>query len=409
MPMPANGTAYQLTLRSRRRLPTNSTTTNENIAMRWYQHSLHGSNFCDSLKYKLPNIAAAVTSHANHGAASLTRARTGRPAGTTRKATSATAPPPAISASSEKNRSAAFSDITHILPAPDHEQGAVPPGGWHDAAVIPPIVDAAFVAARPDVVLVDVRWYLDGRDGRAAYEAGHLPGSVWADLDRQLSAHDAPATEGRHPFPTPAHFAESMSALGIGDGTTVVAYDDTGGVTAGRLVVMLRMLGHDAAVLNGGLQAWPGQVDTGWVHPTLATFTARPWPTDRLASADQTAATIDAGGVALDARSPERFTGQVTQIDPRPGHIPGARNAPWASAMTDDGRVRSVDELRAYYTSLGVADDVETVAYCGSGVSACVNIVAIEHAGFTPPRLYVASWSGWSADADRPTELGDAT
>jgi thiosulfate/3-mercaptopyruvate sulfurtransferase len=199
-----------------------------------------------------------------------------------------------------------------------------------------------------------------------------------------------------------------MSALGVGDESTVVAYDDTGGVTAGRLVVMLRMLGHDAAVLDGGLNHWPGVVDTGWVEPTPASFTVRDWPEDRFASADQTAATPGNGGVVLDARTHERFTGQVTQIDPRPGHIPGARNAPWASAMTDDGRLRSVDELRAHYTALGVDDDVPTVAYCGSGVSACVNIVAMEHAGFKPPRLYVASWSGWSADADRPAELGDA-
>jgi thiosulfate/3-mercaptopyruvate sulfurtransferase len=275
--------------------------------------------------------------------------------------------------------------------------------------VIPPLVDAAFVTARPDAVLVDVRWYLDGRDGRAAYEAGHLPGAVWADLDRQLAAHGAAATEGRHPFPTAAHFAESMSALGVGDGSTVVAYDDTGGLTAGRFVVMLRMLGHDAAVLDGGLHAWPGAVDTGWVEPTPAAFTERPWPADRFASAEQTAATPAEGGVVIDARNRERFTGEVALMDPRPGHIPGARNAPWAAALTEDGRMRSIDELRAHYASLGIDKGVPTVAYCGSGVSACVNIVAMEHAGFEPPRLYVASWSGWSADENRPAELGDAT
>jgi thiosulfate/3-mercaptopyruvate sulfurtransferase len=270
------------------------------------------------------------------------------------------------------------------------------------------IVDAAFVAARPDVTLVDVRWYLDGRDGRAAYEAGHLSGAVWADLHHQLAAQDAPATEGRHPFPTPTHFAAAMSALGIGDNSTVVAYDDTGGVTASRLVVMLRMLGHDATMLDGGLRAWNGPVDTGWVEPTPATFTERPWPAHRLASADETSAEVANGGVVLDARAPDRFTGEVTQIDPRPGHIPGARNAPWSSVLTDDGRVRPVDQLRQHYASLGVSNDAPVVAYCGSGVSACMNIIAIEHAGFPAPRLYVASWSGWSADPDRSTELGDA-
>ena len=243
----------------------------------------------------------------------------------------------------------------------------------------------------------------------AAYEAGHLPGAVWADMDHQLAAHDAPAAEGRHPFPAPQHFAAAMCALGIGDGSTVVAYDDTGGVTAGRLVVMLRMLGHDAALLDGGLRAWPGHVETAWVDPTPATFTERAWPADRLASATQAAATPSAGGVLIDARSRERFTGEATQIDPRPGHIPGARNAPWADAMTATGHLRPADELRAHYASLGIADDIATVAYCGSGVSACVNVIAMEHAGLRPPRLYVASWSGWSADADRPAELGDHT
>ncbi|MCU1359380.1 MAG: putative thiosulfate sulfurtransferase [Ilumatobacteraceae bacterium] len=335
------------------------------------------------------------------------RASTGRPPGATRNTASVTAPVAATSASNEKNRSAAGSDIVHILPAEQGEQGAVAPGGWHDAAVIPVIVDAAFVAARPDCTVVDVRWYLDGSDGRAAYLAGHLPGAVWCDLETQLATHDQPATEGRHPFPTPADFARSMSALGIGDGSTVIAYDDTGGVTAGRLVVMLRMLGHDAAMLDGGLHAWTGPVDTGWVEPAQATFTERPWPADRLASADQTGAAASAGAVVLDARSYDRFTGEVTQIDPRPGHVPGARSAPWADVIGADSRVRPVDELRAHYSALGVDGHAPVIAYCGSGVSACVNIMAIEHAGFPAPRLYVASWSGWSSQADRPAELGD--
>ena len=275
-------------------------------------------------------------------------------------------------------------------------------------AVIPAVVDAAFLAERPEAVVVDVRWYLDGRDGRAAYEGGHLPGAVWVDLDHQLAAHDAPATEGRHPFPTPANFAAAMSAIGIGDDSIVIAYDDTGGVTAGRLVVMLRMLGRDAALLDGGLRAWAGAVDTGWVEPTPAHFTEQPWPADRFASADQTVATPVEGGVVLDARAHERFTGEVTQIDPRPGHVPGARSAPWASVIGDDGRLLPVEQLRRHYASLGVHDDITAVAYCGSGVSACVNVVAMEHAGLPVPRLYVASWSGWSADPDRPAELGDA-
>jgi len=275
--------------------------------------------------------------------------------------------------------------------------------------MISPVVDATFVAQHPAAVLVDVRWYLDGRDGYAAFQAGHIAGAVWADLDHQLAAHGAPATEGRHPFPTPEAFAAAMEALGIGDDTVVVAYDDTGGLTAGRLVVMLRMLGHDAALLDGGLRTWTGPTATGSNPPRpVATFTPRPWPAHRFADADNTGSTAQNGGVVLDARARERFTGEVAAVDPRPGHIPGARNAPWSAVLDPDGHLADTATLRAHYEALGVnernADDV--VAYCGSGVSACMNVVALEHAGFAPPRLYVASWSGWSADPERAAELG---
>jgi len=280
--------------------------------------------------------------------------------------------------------------------------------------VIPVVVDHAQLPQHPDAVLVDVRWYLDGRNGRAAYEAEHLPGAVWVDLDRELAAHDGAPTEGRHPLPAPAVFAAAMTRIGVGDHTPVIAYDDTGGVTAGRLVVMLRMLGHDAALLDGGLRASPAAPATGWVEPTPAAtpFTPRPWPADRLADADETAriaASDGAAGIVIDARAAERFSGELAMIDPRPGHVPGARSAPWASVLGDDGRLPSVDRLRAHYGSLGITDAEAgnaAVAYCGSGVSACVNIVAMEHAGLGTPRLYVASWSGWSADPDRPAALG---
>lgn len=296
------------------------------------------------------------------------------------------------------------------------------------------IVDADFVAARPEAVLADVRWYLDGRDGRASYEVGHLPGAVWVDLDRQLAAHDFAPTEGRHPLPSPRAFAAAMTELGIGDDTIVIAYDDTGGLTAGRLVVMLRMLGRNAALLDGGLAAWPGPVETGTGSKPASAgtraetgsaatrtepFTARPWPLDRLASTDETAAAARRpGSVVLDARSAERFSGAVAHIDPRPGHVPGARNAPWAAVLGPHGLVRHPHELLEHYGRLGIdtvaasADaggrpTTDTIAYCGSGVSACMNVIAMEHAGLTPARLYVASWSGWSADPDRPAALGE--
>ena len=274
--------------------------------------------------------------------------------------------------------------------------------------MIPPFVDVEFVRAHPEAVLADVRWYLDGSDGRAAFEDGHIPGAVWVDLDEQLARHDRPATEGRHPLPAPSGFAAAMGSLGISNNTMVVAYDDTGGLTAGRLAVMLRMIGCDAAVLAGGLAAWTGALETGPARPpTPVEFTATEWPTDRLASAEEVERIIAAGGVAIDARSHERFLGEANQIDKRAGHIPGSRSAPWSEVLDIHGTPRSARDLRDRYTELGIDDQHDAVAYCGSGVSACMNILAMEHAGLAAPKLYVASWSGWSADPNRQAATGE--
>ena len=286
--------------------------------------------------------------------------------------------------------------------------------------IVGPVVGAEFLdrlLADPAVHLVvaDVRWYLDGRDGRAAFTERHIPGAVWVDLDAHLAAHGAPATEGRHPLPDPAVFAASMASLGIGDDTVVVAYDDTGGLSAGRLVVMLRMLGRAAALLDGGLGAWVAAGRTtadavaGVERPQggrVVVFTPTPWPGDRLASADDAARQGAEGRPLIDARPLERFTGEVAVIDPRPGHIPGARSAPWSAVLGEGARFRPVDELVAYYSGLGVQAGTEVIASCGSGVSACMNVLAMEHAGFAPPRLFVASWSGWASDPARPAETG---
>jgi thiosulfate/3-mercaptopyruvate sulfurtransferase len=277
--------------------------------------------------------------------------------------------------------------------------------------VIPPIVDSAFlVEHHKAVVLIDVRWYLDGRDGFAAFRERHLPGAQWIDLDTELSANGLPATEGRHPLPAPDVFAAAMTAHGIGDNSVVVAYDDTGGIIAGRLVVMLRMLGHDAALLDGGLLNWAGEIEAGpGPDPRHdVTFTVKPWPANRLATADETAAAAAVGVPVLDARAHARFTGELSLVDKRPGHIPGARSAPGSDVLDAAGLVREPDELREHYFRRGIDDDTTNViAYCGSGVSACINILAVEHAGFAPPRLYVASWSGWSADPHREAVVGE--
>lgn len=282
-----------------------------------------------------------------------------------------------------------------------------------------------------DVVFADVRWYLDGRSGREAYERGHLPGAVFVDLDTALADHDRPATEGRHPFPTPEAFAAAMCALGIGDRTTVLAYDDSGGGTAGRLVWMLRILGHPAALLDGGIRWRSLDLESGpSPAPAPADFTVRPWPPARFATADDVAALAAAGHPVFDARSGDRYRGETEPVDRRAGHIPGAANAPWSSALDPEtGRFRpgpaqiarltealvasrpagssvSIDSA-ADGPGAGGADGLGgAVCYCGSGVSACANLLALESAGVHDARLYVASWSGWSADPARPVATG---
>ena len=274
--------------------------------------------------------------------------------------------------------------------------------------MIPPFVDAEFVRAHPDAVLADVRWYLDGRDGREAFEAAHIAGAVWVDLDHQLAATEHLDTDGRHPFPDPQAFAAAMGSLGIANDTLVIAYDDTGGLTAGRLAVMLRMIGSDAAVLVGGLKNWTGPIETGAARtPQPATFTPVDWPPEQLADAREVDEIIAAGGVAIDARSHDRFLGGGLQIDKRAGHIPGAVSGPWSAVLDENDQPREPAELRDHYRRLGVDDDRDVVAYCGSGVSACMNVLAMEHAGLGTPKLYVASWSGWSADPHREAATGE--
>lgn len=270
--------------------------------------------------------------------------------------------------------------------------------------MLPPIVDAAWLAAhRDDVALADVRFYLDGRSPRAAYDAGHLPGAVYVDLERWLAAPGTPE-DGRHPLPTPETFAAGMSACGIGDDAAVVAYDDAGGVIAARLVWMLRALGREAALLDGGIAAWDGPLETEEAPVAKATFTPQPWPTERLAAADDAVA---AGTVTVDARQRERFAGAPDGIDPRSGHIPGARSLPCREHLDANGRLLPVADLRERLAAAGIDGTVPVVSYCGSGVTACHNLLVIEHAGLGSGRLYPGSWSQWSHDATRPVATGD--
>lgn len=285
---------------------------------------------------------------------------------------------------------------------------------------VPVVIDvdrAIALSTTTKVVWADVRWYLDGRDARSVHEAGRIPGSVFVDVDRDLARPANSPSDGRHPFPSPAAFAKHMSRLGIGDDTHVIAYDDTGGMTASRLVVMLRMIGRNASLLDGGISAWSAtsgrELEAGPIRPLRqASFTATDWPTNRLATTDEVRAAIEGGTTTLliDARASERFTGAAgaSAVDPRAGHVPTARNAPW-TAVVNEGALKPISELHDHYRRLGAEDADDVIAYCGSGVSACLNVVAMEHAGLNPARLFVASWSGWAADETNPIETGEAT
>lgn len=269
--------------------------------------------------------------------------------------------------------------------------------------MIPPVVDLAWwQARRDDVVLADVRYYLDGRSAQEAYDRGHLPGAVFVDVDRCLAAPPS-AREGRHPMPSPAAFAAGMAGLGIADGDTVVAYDDAGGVIAARLVWMLRVTGHQAALLDGGLSAYDGPLETARVHRPAADFAERPWPAARLADVGDA---TDPAYVVLDAREGERYRGEREPVDPRAGHIPGARSLPCRENLGPDGRLLPVEELRRRFAAVGVTDGGAVVSYCGSGVTACHNLLVMEHAGLGTGRLYPGSWSQYSHDLERPAATG---
>lgn len=270
--------------------------------------------------------------------------------------------------------------------------------------MMPPLVDAAWLQDHhDDVVIADVRWYLDGRSGRKAYEQGHLPGAVFVDLERWLARAGDPR-DGRHPLPDPGVFAEGMAQLGIADDDTVVAYDDAGGKIAARLVWMLRATGHEAALLDGGLSGYDHPLERAPAARPRSRFSPRPWPADRLAGIDDA---VDAGKVVLDAREPDRYRGEHEPVDPRAGHIPGALNLACRGNLDADGRFLPVAQLRRRFAEVGVVDGDAVVSYCGSGVTACHNLLALELAGLGHGRLYPGSWSQYSNDGDRPVATGD--
>jgi thiosulfate/3-mercaptopyruvate sulfurtransferase len=289
--------------------------------------------------------------------------------------------------------------------APDDASSS--PASSGDAPAPAPGAASAAEDGPAPVRVVDVRWYLDGRSGSAAYEGGHIPGAAFVDLDAVLAAPASPE-EGRHPLPDPEVFARGMEAAGITDRTRVIAYDDASGATASRLVWMLRATGREGAVLDGGLQAWTeahgreslreGAEEVEAAEPgSFSPVAVRPgW----IASMEETASAAASGDPVVDARAPERYRGETEPVDPRAGHIPGALNVFHRENIRPDGLFDSPASIARRFAEAGVAGDAEPIVYCGSGVTACHDLVALEAAGIHG-RLYPGSWSQYSA-TDRP-------
>jgi thiosulfate/3-mercaptopyruvate sulfurtransferase len=281
-----------------------------------------------------------------------------------------------------------------------------------------PLVTASWLRERlgdPAVRVVDCRFRLgEPGAGEELWRAGHIPGAAFLDVDRDLASE--PGERGRHPLPEPAAFETAARRAGIGPDTLVVAYDEAAEGGAARLWWLLRHFGHEqVTVLDGGLRGWReegGPLESGAERPTAGAFVARPREGAPLEAgafvarpregdtrgAEQLARDPRAPGaerVLLDARAPERYRGELEPIDPVAGRIPGAVNLPFAE-LAPGGRFLSPDELRTRFEDAGAAPGRELVAYCGSGVTACVVLLAAEVAGLEPGRLYPGSWSEWS-------------
>lgn len=255
-----------------------------------------------------------------------------------------------------------------------------------------------------DVRVLDVQYTLSG-EGPSLYAVAHLPGAPHLDLDAVLAG--PPGAAGRHPLPDPRVLEAGLRAVGVGEGDSVVLYDQQTSLAAARAWWMLRWAGlSDVRVLDGGLVAWQAAdlpVTAEVPTPVSGNVSVRPGSVPVLDAGD--AARVAEDGILLDSRAGERFRGETEPIDAVAGHIPGARNAPMAEQLEADGRFRSAEELREYFQGLGVDGDTEVGTSCGSGVTAAHTALALHLAGFeaTP---YIGSWSHWITDAGRPVETG---
>jgi thiosulfate/3-mercaptopyruvate sulfurtransferase len=260
-------------------------------------------------------------------------------------------------------------------------------------------------------VIADCRYNLNDESwGRAQYEAAHVPGAAFVDLAHELAGHRTGAN-GRHPLPTIDEMARTFARLGIADDIQVIAYDQGAGAFASRLWWMLRYVGHDAvAVLDGGFAKWTseGRPVRGGTHERApARFTPRVREEMRV-GVDETVAHLgDPSVLLIDARSPERFAGNPDPLDTIYGHIPDARNRYYRNNVSDPGTLRSGQELKADFEHVlaGIPAN-QVVMYCGSGITACHNLLAMEHAGLAGARLFAGSWSEWESDPNRPIERG---
>lgn len=273
----------------------------------------------------------------------------------------------------------------------------------------PLITAPELLESGPAPVILDVRWNLGGPPGIEEFREGHLPGAVFCDLDRDLAA--PPGKGGRHPLPSTADFEESMRRLGVSDGRPVIVYDAANSTAAARAWWLLRYYGHaDVRVLDGGFRAWTeadSPVTSGPpVPPERGDFTASPGHLPLL-DADAAAALAQTG-LLLDARAAERYRGETEPVDPVAGHIPGAVSAPTGQNVTPDGTFRSPATLGARFASLGAPlarSDSIVGTYCGSGVTAAHQVLALTLAG-VPAALYAGSWSDWIEDPSRPVATG---
>lgn len=254
-----------------------------------------------------------------------------------------------------------------------------------------------------DLFIFDCRGSLsDTSEGRQLFDASHIPGAQYADLNEDLSGPVIPGKTGRHPLPERDDFVATVSRWGVTQNGRVVAYDDAGGAFASRLWWMFRWLGHrDVAVLDGGFSTWQTRgnpVTDAVIHRPASNFNAKD-PLTRMVTADDVANTRL---TIIDARGEERYRGEVEPIDPVAGHIPGAICVPFANNLDTFGQFKDTASLAARFEEAGVPRDQESICYCGSGVSAAHNILAMVHSGYPEPALYPGSWSEWITDPNRP-------